>query len=97
MRSTQPPVNLAASPRGAAAGGLGLVALAVLVTLVVPQAWWLVGLGVLGGAILGVVLVVFSRRRVLSGRSGGDPEMLFGHHKPEQPRGNSGRLPGPRE
>jgi len=96
MSSTQPPVNLAASPRGAAVGGLGLVALAVLVTLVVPQAWWLVALGALGGAILGVVLVVFSRRRVLSGRSGGDPEMLFGRHRSERARGsgNRGHTPG---
>ena len=79
-------VNLAASPRGAAVGGLGLVAPAVLVTIVVPQAWWLVVFSALGGVLLGVVLVVFSRRRVLSGRGNGDPNVLLGRHEPERSR-----------
>jgi hypothetical protein len=64
---TSPPkaVNLTASPV-AGVGGLGLLALAVLVTIVRPQAWWLVLAGVLAGILLGVVLVVVRRRRVAS-------------------------------
>ena len=56
-------VNLAASPRGAAVGGLGMVALAVLVTFVLPQGWWLLLFGLAGGILLGGVMVAFRRWR----------------------------------
>lgn len=59
------PVNMTAAPPGSAAGGLGLVALATLIVLVLPQAWWLLGIGVAGGIGLGTVMVIIGRRREL--------------------------------
>jgi hypothetical protein len=58
-------VNLTASPV-VGIGGLGLLALAVLVTIVSPQAWWVVLAGVLAGGLLGIVLVLVRRRRIES-------------------------------
>jgi hypothetical protein len=58
-------------------GGLGLVAIAALTTLVLPQAWWLVALGAVGGTLLGLALVVVARHRTPSGPSGDDPRILF--------------------
>jgi hypothetical protein len=56
------PINLSASPvRGV--GGLGLVALAALVAIVRPEAWWFVAAAVAGGILLGVIKVVLTRRR----------------------------------
>ncbi len=72
-----PAVNLGASPRGAAVGGLGLVALAVLVTLVRPQAWWLVAFGALGGLLLGIALILVGRQRLLSRPRNGRSGVLF--------------------
>jgi hypothetical protein len=86
-------INLAASPRGAAVGGLGAVALGVLITLVAPQAWWLLLFGALGGVLLGIVMIVVGRHRVLSGPGSGSPGILFGHDTPErsQPPAPPGR------
>lgn len=61
----------------AGVGGLGLVAIAALTTLVLPQAWWLVVFGAAGGVVLGVALVVIGRHRTASGPSGDDPRILF--------------------
>ena len=61
----------------AGVGGLGLVAVAALTTVVLPQAWWLVVFGAVGGALLGVALVVVGRHHTPSGPSGSDPAILF--------------------
>lgn len=58
-------------------GGLGLVAVAVLMTVVLPEAWWLLVIGALGGIALSVVIVVARRHHVPSGPSGDDPTILF--------------------
>jgi hypothetical protein len=58
-------------------GGLGLVAMAVLTTFVLPQAWWLVLFGAVGGVLLGVALVLVGRHHTPSGPSGNDPRILF--------------------
>jgi len=58
-------VNLTASPI-AGIGGLGLVVLAFLVTIVSPQAWWIVLAGVLAGVLLGLALLLIRRRGVVS-------------------------------
>jgi hypothetical protein len=55
-------VNLSASPIKDA-GGLGVVALAQLVTLVVPGAWWALLASVLGGCALGLGLIALRRHR----------------------------------
>jgi hypothetical protein len=58
-------------------GGLGLVAVAALMTWVLPQAWWLVVFGAAGGILVGVAIVAFRRYHAPSGPSGNDPWILF--------------------
>jgi hypothetical protein len=54
------PVNLSASPLSAV-GGLGLVALAFLVTIVAPWAWWAVPACTVGGVLLGLAIIAMHR------------------------------------
>jgi hypothetical protein len=58
-------------------GGLGLVAMAALTAWVLPQAWWLVAFGAVGGCVLGLAIVAFRRHHIPSGPSGDDPHILF--------------------
>jgi hypothetical protein len=58
-------------------GGLGLVAVAAIMTWVFPQAWWLFVFGATGGSVLGVAIVAYRRRHPASGPSGDDPHILF--------------------
>ena len=58
-------------------GGLGLVAVAGLMTYQFPQAAWLVAFGAIGGVILACAMVLFRRHHVPSGPSGDDPTILF--------------------
>jgi hypothetical protein len=58
-------------------GGLGLVAVAALITWTFPQAWWLEVFGALGGTLLGIAIVAIRRFHVPSGPSGDDPRILF--------------------
>ena len=53
-------VNLTASPLYGV-GGLGLVALALLVTVVMPGAWWLLLASISCGIVLGVALIALHR------------------------------------
>jgi len=55
-------VNLTASPV-AGVGGLSLAILATLVTIFVPQAWWIVLAAMAAGVVLGVVLIAIRRTR----------------------------------
>jgi len=57
-------INLTASPLPGV-GGLGLVALGVLVALVRPDAWWIFLPAVLGGVLLGVAMVILRWNRPL--------------------------------
>ncbi len=57
------PVNLTASPLNGI-GGLGIAALALLTTLVMPAAWWLLLGSLLGGVGLGVVMIAAHRGRI---------------------------------
>jgi hypothetical protein len=61
----------------AGVGGLGLVAVAALMTYVLPQAWWLEVIGAAGGTLVGIAIVAFRRHHVSSGPSGDDPRILF--------------------
>jgi hypothetical protein len=58
-------INLSASPV-TGVGGLGLLALGVLVTVVNPHIWWWALYALVGGVLLGMVLVLVRRRRGLS-------------------------------
>ena len=69
------PVNLTASPLHGI-GGLGLVALALLVTLVVPGVWPVLLASSLAGVVLGIIMIARHRthsQRHVPGASG--------HHK----------------
>jgi hypothetical protein len=59
-------INLTGSPLPGV-GGLGLVALGVLVTLVRPRAWWIFLPAVCGGVVLGVAMVIIRRHGARSG------------------------------
>jgi hypothetical protein len=80
-REAQPhrwkPVSLTAAPRGSAVGGLGLVALAVLISLVLPQAWWLLAIGAAGGIGLGAARVIINHRRELRRATHGRRNILL--------------------
>lgn len=58
-------------------GGLGLLAIIGLITIVMPQAWLLVLTGLTGGVVVGVVAIVRRRNRGLSGPEGSAPVSLF--------------------
>lgn len=56
-------------------GGLGLIAIGTLITMVAPGAWWLLGVGALGGFVIGGVLVATRRRHAL--QEGGRRNILL--------------------
>ena len=55
-------VNLTASPLQGT-GGLAIAALALLMTLVLPAAWWLLLGSMLAGVVLGVAMIATHRSR----------------------------------
>jgi hypothetical protein len=59
-----PPVNLTATPVYGA-GGLGLVMLSLLMTLVVPTVWLALAASMLAGVALGVVMILRHREHPL--------------------------------
>jgi hypothetical protein len=56
-------VNLTASPIQGV-GGLGMVALSLLITLVIPAAWWLLLASMLAGVLLGIAMIAWGRKRL---------------------------------
>lgn len=54
-------VNISGSPVSGI-GGLGLVAMAVLVSVTSPAAWWMAAIGPAAGVVLGITLVLARRR-----------------------------------
>ncbi len=74
VRSPEPhrwkEVRLAAAPAGAPIGGLGLLALLVLVALVRPQTFWLFVIVLAGGLFVGCAMIIVSRRRQLRRTAG---------------------------
>jgi hypothetical protein len=64
-RPTRQVVNITASPI-VGIGGLGLVALGALVTIVVPEIWWAIAIAMCGGVAIGItrVLAIRHRRRL---------------------------------
>ncbi len=75
-------------------GGLGMLAVAVVMATYYPQAWWLIAFGSIGGAAFAGGLVWYRRHDRASGPSGDDPSILF---RPEpgdiQPRHRVARRP----
>ena len=69
-------INISGIPV-AGVGGLGLVAIAVLVSVVMPAAGWLMLSGVAGGCLLGTVLVLARRRADKREPGGRAPSVLF--------------------
>ena len=74
-------------------GGLGLVAVAALITYVLPAALWLEVCGAIGGILLGLAIVTFRRHHVAPGPSGDDPKVLF---RAESAPAHSRPRPAPR-
>jgi hypothetical protein len=62
-RNRQRLMNISGTPRGSPVGGLGFVALAALLTVVVPQLWWVILGSMVAGTLLGLMRVVLNRRR----------------------------------
>jgi hypothetical protein len=46
-------------------GGIGVIALAVLIATVAPGAWWFFAIAAAGGVLLGAIMVVITKRRAL--------------------------------
>jgi hypothetical protein len=63
--------------RVASVGGGGLLGVVLLITIVVPQAWFLVLAGLTGGVVIGVITIVRRRDRGLAGPSDSTPLSLF--------------------
>ena len=69
-------INISGIPV-AGVGGLGLVAMAVLVSVVMPAARSTMLAGLAGGVVLGAALIAARRVWKGSGPSGDDPKILF--------------------
>lgn len=82
-RSVQ--INISGIPV-AGVGGLGLVAMAVLVSIVMPAAWWTMVAGVSGGVVLAAILIVMRHGLSTRGPSGSDPTILFRIAQPDDAR-----------
>jgi len=69
-------INISGIPV-AGVGGLGLVAMAVLVSIFMPAARWTMVAGVSGGIVLATILVLVRHGLSTRGPSGSDPTILF--------------------
>jgi hypothetical protein len=68
-------INMSSIPV-AGVGGLGLVAVALVMAFVFPEARWLLTVGLIGGAALAIALVLARKHRDSRGGSS-DPHVLF--------------------
>ena len=78
-------------------GGLGLVAMAVVVSAYLPAARWAMTAGLLGGVVLAIGLVLARRVIKSKGPSGTDPTILFRAVPPEAREVEKGSRPADRE
>jgi hypothetical protein len=69
-------INISGIPV-AGIGGLGLVAMAIVVAVNMEAAWWTMVAGLTGGVVLAVILVIARRHIKTKGPSGTDPTILF--------------------
>jgi hypothetical protein len=82
LRLLDPAPFILGGSRIQSAGGLGLLAAIVLITIVMPAAWFLVLLGLAGGVVVGIVLVRRRRTRGLDGPIHRRPLGLFENTAP---------------
>lgn len=61
-------------------GGGGLLGIVMLITIVLPQAWFVVASGIVGGVLIGVAMIVRRHARGLAGPGDSAPLTLFGTH-----------------
>ena len=61
-------------------GGGGLLGIVMLITIVLPQAWFVVFGGVAGGVVIGVAMIARRHARGLAGPDDSAPLTLFGAH-----------------
>jgi hypothetical protein len=66
-------------------GGGGLLGIVMLTTFVLPQAWFVVLTGIVGGVAIGVALIVRRHARGLAGPDDSAPLALFGAHDTNAP------------
>ena len=85
-------INISGIPV-AGVGGLGLVAVAALISYFLPALRPAVALGAVGGILLAIAIVAFRRHHLPSGPSGDDPKILF-RAEPAAKREHA--RPGPR-
>lgn len=82
-------INMSAIPVSGI-GGLGLVAVAILMAVVFPEARWLLVLGISGGVMIAVAFVLARRRHTRRGPSGDNPTILFRAEPADSPRFQTG-------
>lgn len=79
-------INISGIPV-AGVGGLGLVAMAVVVSVFFPAIGWMMAVAVGSGILLAVALVALRRHQKSSGPGGADPKILFREPADEGTRG----------
>ena len=79
-------INMSAIPVGGL-GGLGLVAMAAVVSVFFPPIGWMMAVSVTGGILLGLILVALGRVLRGNGPSGDDPTILFRELRDERTNG----------
>lgn len=77
MRDRQSPTLNISAIRVAGVGGLGLLALVVIMAVALPPARWLLAAGLGGGTLAAAALILSRRRRGVSGPRGDQPISLF--------------------
>ena len=83
-RTSEDAMNLRGS-RVRGVGGGGLLGTVMLITIVLPQAWFVVASGIAGGVVIGVVMIVRRHARGLTGPDDSAPLTLFGGHDADAP------------
>ena len=61
-------------------GGGGLLGIVMLITIVLPQAWFVVAAGIGGGVVIGIAMIFRRHARGLTGPDDSAPLSLFGAH-----------------
>ena len=79
-------INISSIPV-AGIGGLGLVAMATVVSIFFPAIGWMMAAGLASGILLGLALVALRRQSTDAGAGGDDTKVLFVALRDERPNG----------